>query len=341
MEYQLFVGAYTGDVPGTGVMSLGFDEERLWEISSAGGLTNPSYVCPEREYLYGVEELPDTASVFRLGIDQEGRFTQFERWEVPGAGLCHVVPVGPCLFVSGYAGGTLTGLGKSDGKTCYYNEFQGCGPNVFRQERAHIHSAQASPDGTRLLVADLGSDKVYQFVLQKDGSLEQDKTQPWAATGAGQGPRHFAFHPNGEWIYLVTELDRSLLVFRYEDHRLEQTAQYSLRQPSDPESSLAADVHVTADGRFLYASVRGADCIYGFRVLEEGGLALLGRFSSGGSCPRSFALSPDDRYVAVANQETGNLCVFPRDSETGILKPVVCAIELPQVSCVKWRAFSI
>ena len=292
MEYQLFVGAYTGDVPGTGVMSLGFDEERLWEISSAGGLTNPSYVYPEREHLYGVEELPDTASVFRLGIDQEGRFTQFERWEVPGAGLCHVVPVGPCLFVSGYAGGTLTGLGKSDGKTCYYNEFQGCGPNVLRQERAHIHSAQASPDGTRLLVADLGSDKVYQFVLQKDGSLEQDKTQPWAATGAGQGPRHFAFHPNGEWIYLVTELDRSLLVFRYEDHRLEQTAQYSLREPGDPESSLAADVHVTADGRFFIRFCAGGGLYLWFSGIGRRRFGSFGKVFQWWELPAEFCPQP-------------------------------------------------
>lgn len=110
-----------------------------------------------------------------------------------------------------------------------------------------------------------------------------------------------------------------------------------LRQADDPADSLAADVHVTPDGRFVYASVRGADCIECFRVLENGGrLEPVGRFSSGGRCPRSFAISPDGLYLAAANQESGNVTVFPRNAQTGALESPAGVLALPQAACVKW-----
>lgn len=94
---------------------------------------------------------------------------------------------------------------------------------------------------------------------------------------------------------------------------------------------------MTPDGRFVYASVRGADCIECFRVLENGGrLEPVGRFSSGGRCPRSFAISPDGLYLAAANQESGNVTVFPRDAQTGALESPAGVLALPQAACVKW-----
>lgn len=173
---------------------------------------------------------------------------------------------------------------------------------------------------------------------RRGGTLRPEEGQPWLETGPGQGPRHFAFHPSGKWIYLVTELDSSLLVLRREGDRLEKAGEYPLRQASDPAETWAADIHLSPDGRFLYASVRGPGCLCGFQVLGEGEALLpLGRFPTGGSCPRSFALSPDGRYVAAANQEPGNLVLFPREEKTGLLGEALCSVEIPQAACVKWR----
>ena len=209
---------------------------------------------------------------------------------------------------------------------------------MLRQEKAHIHSSLTSPDGSRLLVADLGSDRLYQFVRDGQGSLRPDEAQPWFQIGPGQGPRHFAFHPNGKWLYLVTELDRSLLVFRYEANSLQFVKEYSLRESGDQESSLAADIHVTADGRFLYVSVRGPGCLCGFQIQGDGGeLVPIGRFPAGGVCPRSFHISADGRFVAVANQEPGTLVIFPRKKESGLLGSALCSADVPDVSCVKWE----
>lgn len=337
MEYKLYTGAYTGGQPGEGVASWGFDGKSLREVWRYGGLRNPSYVLPWGKRLYGVEELPQGAGLACLSWEQTGAPQMLWHRQVQGAGLCHLTLEGKVLYASGYDGGTLTGVEKDEGETCFFQAFQGHGPNPARQEKAHIHSTQVSPDGTRLLAADLGTDRLYQFLLGEGGKLIPDPEQPWIQTGPGQGPRHFAFHPNGKWLYLVTELDRSLLVYHYEDHRLEEMGAYSLRMPGDPEASLAADIHLTEDGAFLYASVRGPDCLYGFRV-EEGGAALrpLGRFPTLGGCPRNFSLSPDGKWIAVANQEPGTLVIFSRDENTGLPGEALCQAKVPQVSCVKW-----
>lgn len=338
MEYELYTGAYTGDTSGDGVRCWEFDGAALRETSRYGDLRNPSYIIAEGERLYAVEELEDRAGVACFPLGETGELVPLWYREVPGAGLCHIVASGPYLYAAGYAGGTLTGLEAATGRVCFFREFQGGGPNVVRQDKAHIHSAQPSPDGSRLLVADLGSDRLYQFVRDSQGGLAPDQGQPWVKSGPGQGPRHFAFHGNGRWLYLVTELDRSLLVFRYEENRLEQVGEYSLREEGDPDDSLAADIHLSPDNRFLYVSVRGPGCLCGFEVKDDGGrLEPLGRFPTGGGCPRNFAISPDGCYVAVANQEPGTLVLFPREEDSGRLGKALAVAEVPQVSCVKWK----
>ena len=338
MEYELYTGRYTGGPSGDGVCSWTFDGEVLRQGRKYGELTDPSYVLPQGDRLYVVEELPDKATVACFSLDEKDGSSVLWHKEVPGAGLCHGVIAGDSLYVSGYAGGTLTGLDADSGAVTFYKEFSGNGPNALRQEKAHIHSAQPSPDGSRLLAADLGTDRLYQFVINSQTGLTPDKNQPWFQVGPGRGPRHFAFHPNGKWLYLVTELDRSLLVFRYQDDRLDQVGEYSLRGNYDPDSSLAADIHVSPDGKFLYVSVRGPGCLQEFEIQGEGGVLYpLGRFSTGGWCPRSFHISPDGRYVAVANQEPGTLEVFPREEKSGRLGRPLCSVDVPRVSCVKWR----
>lgn len=337
-EYELYTGAYTGSKEEAGVRSWRFDGRALREAGHFCGLENPSYVLPWEDRLYVVEELPGRAGAACLSREEGGGLRALWHREVPGAGLCHITASGGRLYASGYAGGTLTGLDAASGEPCFYQEFHGHGPNAQRQERAHIHSAQPAPEGARLLVADLGTDRLYQFVQEEGGTLRPEEGQPWLETGPGQGPRHFAFHLSGKWIYLVTELDSSLLVLRREGDRLEKAGEYPLRQASDPAETWAADIHLSPDGRFLYASVRGPGCLCGFQVLGEGEALLpLGRFPTGGSCPRSFALSPDGRYVAAANQEPGNLVLFPREEKTGLLGEALCSVEIPQAACVKWR----
>ena len=315
-----------------------FDGHALTRTGVWGGLRNPSYLLVQENLVYAVEELPDRAGIACLSWERDGEPELLWHRDVPGAGLCHLALDGETLYASGYDGGTLTGVDRNTGELLYFREFSGRGPHPTRQEKAHIHSCQRTLEGGQLIVADLGTDRLYRFRTETKGGLTLDHDQPWVSTKPGQGPRHFAFHPNGKWLYLVTELDSSLLVYRRWGDRLEQTGEYSLLEQGDPAESLAADIHLTGDGKYLYASVRGADCLCCFQVEEEGGvLNQLERVSSQGSWPRNFALSPQEEYVAVANQQSGTLVIFPRGEDTGRLGAPLCQAPMKQISCVQWE----
>ena len=177
-----------------------------------------------------------------------------------------------------------------------------------------MHAALPSPDGRLLLVADLGMDRLFRYVVGPAGrSRRTARSRGLRRARAGAAP--LAFHPNGAWLYLVAELERSLLVFRSAPAGLQLTATHALRRATDGRYSLAADVHVTPNGRFVYASVRGG-LHQAFRVLENGGrLEPMGRFSSGGKVSAQLAISPDGLY-ARRQIRIGQCDGFPRDAQT-------------------------
>lgn len=335
MSRILYASAYTEDKPGNGVKRLEFCENSLREAGAYGPAVNPSYLLAEREHLYGVEELGDGAAV----IQYPPAGGACRRYAVPGAGLCHLVRCGDWLYASGYAGGCLTGL-RTDGTVVCFLRHTGSGPNPARQEAPHVHSANPSPDGRHLFVADLGLDRLYQYDVQENGALTAHAAQPWVETAPGQGPRHFVFHPNGKWLYLVTELDSALLVYRYDEAAsvLRRTAEYPLCEGGRPAGCLAADVHITQSGGLLCASVRGEDRIVCFRVLEDGGrLFRVGSYSCAGRDPRSFDISPDEKYLAVANQRSGNVAVLSLNAQTGAIGGPLAQAAFPSACCVKWE----
>lgn len=332
--YRLWVGTYTEGDAHDGVYELGFDGKKLWTQNAWGGLTNPSYVQPVGDWVFAVEERDDGGVIAVLSPE----YSTVHKYPVPGAGLCHIAVCGDKLYASGYSGGCLVGL-NAEKQLCCYLEHQGRGYCPDRQEKAHVHSALPTPDGRQLLVADLGLDKLFQYQINADGSLSPHREQAWVRTNPGQGPRHFVFHPNGRWLYLVTELDLTLRVYQYssDGSLLEYQSEYSLRSGYPCERALAADVHVSPDGRFVYASVRGIDRIFGFHVLENSGcLEPVGNWFSGGQGPRSFHVSPDGNYLAAANQISGKVVVFSMDSDSGRLSDTVAELSIPSASCVKW-----
>lgn len=337
MQYRLFVSGYTDDPAQEGVAAVTFDGKRLQKTGGLKGLRNPSYIQPDAGKIYIVEETNETAAISCAAYRIDGSLEFLWKRTVPGSGLCHITSAGSYLFAAGYSGGTLTVVRKDNGDTVFFREFYGHGPNQQRQEKAHIHSALLSPDGVRIIAADLGTDRLYQFILEANGTIRADNPS-WLQVAGGTGPRHFAFHPNGKWVYLVGELDLSLAVLQYEEHQLKLVSKYSLGEKGGDGSFLAADVRVTADGKFVYASVRGLDIICGFCVREDGGsLEPIGPVYSEGQCPRNIAISPDNRYLAVANQLSDEIVVFQRDLNSGALTPCVCRMEFPQTSCVKWE----
>ncbi len=162
--------------------------------------------------------------------------------------------------------------------------------------------------------------------------------QPWVCTQPGAGPRHFTFHPNRKFAYVINELDSTVIAFSYdrESGRLETLQTISTLPEGYEGTNYPADIHCSPSGEFLYGSNRGHDSIVIYKIDEETGkLSLVGHEPTRGSFPRNFAIDPTGRYLLAANQKSDDLVVFRINSETGTLKPTGEETKVPTPACIK------
>jgi 6-phosphogluconolactonase len=206
-----------------------------------------------------------------------------------------------------------------------------------RQDRPHVHATVFSPDNKYLFVTDLGTDKVniYSFNAKK-GELKEAEV-PFEITEPGAGPRHFTFHPNGRFAYLIEELTGSISVYSYQNGRLSLLQNISALPNEYTGPIGSADIHVAPDGKFLYASNRGeSNSIAAFSINNEGKLLNTGHYNVMGKKPRNFNLDPTGNYLLVANQDSDEIVVFKRNVNDGTLHDTGQRIKVPRPVCIKW-----
>lgn len=321
-------GIYLGNfLPSIGSLQL---------TDSISGITNPSFVAlsQDREILYAASE---TASgelfAYRLG---NARPSKLGQWPTGAAAPCHIAVdrSDRLVMVSNYMDGVVNVFYRNP-QTDSLHEIQRLQLDRDGDATAsHAHSATFSPDNRFVFIADLGKDKIWAFRIDssifstlpnpaKSPILIEETSLHWQhQPGAAQaGPRHFTFHPNGRYAYVVNELNASVTAFAYEA----STGQLSAIQSSStlPESytewNACADIHVHPNGRFLYASNRGHNSIVSYQIADNGQLSLLGHTPSGGAFPRNFAISPDGQHLLVANQNSDNILSLAIDPKLGTL----------------------
>jgi len=151
----------------------------------------------------------------------------------------------------------------------------------------------------------------------------------------GAGPRHLTFHPNGKWIYVLNELNATVvLVQKTENGKYIKGSPVSTLPLGYTDANTCADIHISSDGNFVYASNRGHNSIAIYKVnANNGSLTLIDHQSTLGNGPRNFSLSPNDNYLLVANQHTNNIVSFKRDKNTGLLTSMD-QIEAPTPVCI-------
>jgi 6-phosphogluconolactonase len=190
-------------------------------------------------------------------------------------------------------------------------------------------------------VADLGLDKlfVYRFNV-KDGSLSPNDP-PFARSAPGSGARHVVFHPNGRWVYLITEMGNTIILFNWDTKNgTLSEVQTTPTLPKDFQgASTCAEVQVHPSGRFVYASNRGHDSIAVFSVdAHTGRLTPIQHVPSGGKTPRNFEMDPTARWMLVTNHGNEKAMVFRIDQETGKLTPVGQPVDVPAPFCPRFLA---
>ncbi|TLS52927.1 lactonase family protein [Paenibacillus antri] len=323
----LYVGSYE-QASKPGIRRYRYDAESGALTYEAGfsGLENPSFLTANRAgtALYAVSETSE-GEVAAFGIGPDGELRPLGRRSTGGAHPCHLTlsEDETRLFVSNYSGGSVAvfpvladgSLGERSSLTSH----EGNGPRADRQEAPHPHSVNLTPDGRHLLVPDLGIDRVAAYALE-GGRFERIAS---IALASGDGPRHMAFHPTLPVAYVVNELSCTVAAFGTADG--DPAAYAALGTVSTLPAGYAldntcADIHVSPDGRFVYASNRGHDSLAVFKVQDEGRLEPAGFAPTNGKTPRHFAIAPDGRFVLVAAQDSDAIRVFAADAATGRLE---------------------
>lgn len=203
-----------------------------------------------------------------------------------------------------------------------------------------MHAVVLSPDNRFLMVPDLGTDKVnvYSFDPSKTNPLTP-ATPAFAKANAGGGPRHLAFHPNGKYAYLVLEMEGAVAAFDFKNGSLNAKQTITMLAPGFSGKVGAADIHVSPDGKFLYASNRGeANEIVIYAIDKKGALTYAGRQSSGINTPRNFAIDPTGNFVLVGNQNGNDIAIFKREKKTGLLSETNKRIQVDKPVCLKFVA---
>ncbi|AUD03121.1 lactonase family protein [Spirosoma pollinicola] len=349
---RMYVGTYS--LRGSeGIYVFEFDRKAgtMQPIQAVSNAKSPSFLAfhPNGNYLYSVNEGADKlGGVSSYAIDKATGKLQFLNGQSSlGGGPCHISvdQTGKTAFVSNYGGGSLAVLpinadGKLSAPTDSVQDI-GTGPNTQRQERAHVHSATLAPDNRFVYVADLTTDKLNIFDVDAKASKIKPATTPYATVKPGSGPRHFTFHPNGKYAYLVEELTSTVAVFS----RDAKTGALTLLEdnvktlPADfTGQNTSADIHIDPSGKFLYQSNRGANTLAIFAIGTDGKLTKVGDQPTEGKTPRNFLIDPKGEFIFVAHQDSDNITIFRRDQKTGKLTYTGQSVKVPAPVCILMTA---
>ncbi|MFC3161411.1 6-phosphogluconolactonase, cycloisomerase 2 family [Chryseobacterium arachidis] len=349
-----FFGSYNWDKETEGIYVYELDtiKGNLSKVTSFSGISNPSFLTlsPDGKYIFACTEskTKNGGSVSSFEFNRENKTLKFiNRQKSGGENPVYLTAhrSGKWLVNGNYTEGSVSVYPISEnGKIeAYIQNFQFTegSINSGRQERAHIHSTVFSPDFNYLFLPDLGADKIraYQFDNKKAQPLSEVEI-PFSKTIPGSGPRHLSFHPNGKFAYCIEEMGGAVSVYSYKDgtlNNLQRINTHSEKYKNDFESS---DVHISPDGKFLYASNRGNENnIAIFSIQNDGTLKTIGYQSVKGRHPRTFSLDPSGKFLITANTLTSNVTVFKRNAETGLLKKVGKNIKIKNVTNVQIRKY--
>jgi 6-phosphogluconolactonase len=349
----VLIGTYTehegSQSKGIHIYRLALSSGELIFQQEVVGILNPSYLAihPNRSFLYAVNEVDDFVgqegggvSAFAIDADSgelELLNTQSSRGKAP----CHisVERTGRFAVVGNYGGGNAAILPILEdgqlGPATDVVQHSGSSIDPERQTAPFVHSILPDPTNRFAVVADLGMDRLMIYAMD----LEHGKLNRHAQVRVrpGSGPRHTVFHPNGQYLFLINELNSTLVVYRYDSNAgaLEELQTVSTLPPGIEAKNLCADLHIY--GRYLYASNRKHDSIAWYLIDEDTGrLTYQDEIPSGGKEPRNFAIDPTGSFLLAAHERSDNVVVFQIDPSTGRLNQTGLETRISHPACVKF-----
>ena len=338
-KFNLLVGTYTNKCQSNGIYVYEFnaDSGDFKLKNSSDNVISPSYlsVSADNKFIYAVNENGTQSTVSAFGYNSKsGKVDFLNKNEALGDDPCHLINDDKNVIVANYSGGSIAVFKKNpDGsisKVQQLIQHEGKGPNVARQEKAHVHMVVFSPDKKFILSNDLGLDKVFVYQYNPDATNEVLTLKESVDVKEGSGPRHLTFSKDGKFVYLVQELDATLTTFKYDKSgSLKLFAETNILPKDFQGGTSAAAIKISPDGKFLYVSDRAdVNRISVYKILKNGAIELVEQVSTLGKGPRDFAIDPSGNYLVVGHQYTNDIVIFKRDKTTGKLKDTGKKIEL-------------
>ncbi|GGF17660.1 lactonase family protein [Flavobacterium limi] len=338
-KFNLLVGTYTNTCESKGIYVYEFDATSgdFKLKKSSENVVSPSYlsVSADNKFVYAVNENGKQSTVSAFSYDSKsGTIKLINKNDALGADPCHLINDSKNVITANYSGGNITVFKKNaDGSITEGQQLiqhEGKGPNEARQEKAHMHMVDFSPDKKFVLASDLGLDKVFIYKYNPGAAHEVLKLKGSVDVKAGSGPRHFTFSKDGKFVYLIQELDATLTTFSYDKSgSLKKIAESSILAKDFKGGTGAAAIKISPDGKFLYVTDRvDANNISVYKIIKNGSIVLVEQVSTLGKGPRDFAIDPTGNYLLVGHQHTNEIIIFKRDKATGKLTNKGKKIEL-------------
>jgi 6-phosphogluconolactonase len=348
-----YVGTYTS-LPGPGANGQGIElfeaNLRTGQLSHrmvAAQTRNPSWIAihPSKKYIYAVNEIADfigdSGSVSAFAVDDpSGALRSLNTVSSAGAGPAYISidAAGSFAFVANYGGGSIAVLPIRDdgslgdavdvrrdegsvGSACATDAPAGSFA-ISGHDAPHAHMIAADPHNKFVLATDLGQDRIYTYRLDhQTGNLATPPGMPFISLPTGDGPRHFAFHPNGHWFYSIQEEASTVVFFHYDPATGSLEAQQTLSAlpRGFAGTSFASEILVASNGKTVYAANRLHDTIAVFSIGPDGRLKYVAETSTMGDYPVQCRIDPGGTFLYVCNQRSDNITSFRIDHETGLL----------------------
>jgi 6-phosphogluconolactonase (cycloisomerase 2 family) len=345
-----YVGTYSsggsdGSSHGEGIYSfrVNLDTGELTDRRLVAKTPNPSWIAihPSKKFLYAINEVADfvggTGSVSAFAIEPGGELRLLNTVSSGGAGPAHMSldATGKFAFVANYIGGSIAVLPvQADGTLVEAVDVQrdlnmvgparpaNAPPGSFAisgHDAPHAHMIAADPANKFVLATDLGQDRLYSYAF--DDSTGKLAPRGFLTLLGGVGPRHFAFHPNGRWVYLVTEESSQIVFMNYDASTGTPAIKHihSALPDGFEGTSFGSEIAISPDGKFLYSANRLHDTISIFAIADDGDPKFIGEASTLGDYPRHFAIDASGRFLFACNQRSDSITSFRIDRETGKL----------------------
>jgi 6-phosphogluconolactonase len=346
-----YVGTYSsreGSNHGQGIHIFEMDPSsgRLVPNEIVKHETNPSWLAFDRNrtHLYSANETGDqgtgSGSVSAYVVDRAtGRLTLLNTVSSEGASPAHlsIHPAGKHALVANYGGGSVAVLPiQRDGRLGSASDVQrqqgtvgpaqpsGAPPGSFAisgHDRGHAHMVDADPSGRFVLAADLGLDQIGVWRFDEVKGTLTPNDPPSVPVPPGDGPRHFAFHPNGRWLYSVQEEASTVMTFDFDpsNGRVRGKQTLATLPPGFAGTNFISEIAVSPQARFVYVANRLHDSIAWFSIGAEGTLTWIGEEWTRGDYPRSFTIDPSGGFLFSCNQRSDAITSFRIDERSGAL----------------------